>query len=103
MRLLFAVLVVANLVLAAYALFAPQPRSPDAALLDSQLNADKIRIVPPRPAVVPARQGACIEWGTFSAAELPVAREAIGALDWARASARWRCRRSPDGGCTSRR
>jgi SPOR domain len=81
MRALFVVLVVANLLLAAYALLTPLPRSPDAGLLDSQLNADKIRIVPPRPAVIPARQGACIEWGAFSAAELPAAREAIGALD----------------------
>jgi hypothetical protein len=80
MRFLFAALVIANLLLAAYALLTPQPRSPDAGLLDSQLNADEIRIVPPRPAVVPSRQGACIEWGAFSAAELPVAREAIAAL-----------------------
>jgi hypothetical protein len=80
MRVLFAVLVVANLLLAAYALFAPQPHSPDAALLDSQLKADQIRVVPPRPAVIPSRQGACIEWGAFSAVELPVAQEAIAAL-----------------------
>jgi hypothetical protein len=81
MRVLFAVLVVANLALAAYALFVPDKPGPDAGLLDSQLNADKIRIVPPRPAVVPSRQRACIEWGAFSAAELPAARDAIGALD----------------------
>jgi hypothetical protein len=81
MRVLFALLVVANLALAAYALFAPDKPSPDARLLDSQLNADKIRIVPPRPAVLPSRQRACIEWGTFSAAELPAARDAIAALD----------------------
>jgi hypothetical protein len=80
MRIFFAVLVVANLLLAGYALFAPQPRNPDAALLDAQLNADQIRVVPPRPAVIPSRQGACIEWGAFSAAELALAREAIGAL-----------------------
>ena len=81
MRVLFALLVVANLALAAYALFAPQPHSPDAALVDSQLNADKIRVVPPRPAVVPSRPGACIEWGPFSPSELPAAREAIATLD----------------------
>jgi SPOR domain len=80
MRLLLAVVVVANLLLAAYALFAPQPHSPDAGLLDSQLNADKIRIVPPRPSAILSGHGACIEWSAFSAADLPVAREAIGAL-----------------------
>lgn len=80
MRALFAALVIANLLLAAYALLTPEPRSPDAGLLNSQLNADKIRIVPPRPVVVPSSQGACIEWSAFSAAELPVARDAIGAL-----------------------
>jgi hypothetical protein len=42
MRALFVALVVANLLLAAYALLTPPPRSPDAGLLDSQLNAGKI-------------------------------------------------------------
>lgn len=80
MRVLFTLLILANLGLAAYALFAPPKPSPDAVLLDQQLNADKIRIVPPRPAVIPSRKSACIEWGAFSTAELPGARDAIDTL-----------------------
>jgi hypothetical protein len=80
MKVLFALLVLANLALAAYALLAPKPQSPDAGRLESQLNADKIRIVPPRPAVAPSRKSACIQWGSFSSAELPAAQDAIGAL-----------------------
>jgi hypothetical protein len=80
MKVLFALLVVANLALAVYALLAPEQQSPDAALLESQLNAEKIRIVPPRPAVAPSRKNACIQWGSFSAVELPSAQEALGAL-----------------------
>ena len=88
MKVLFALLVLANLALAAYALLAPKQQSPDAVLLESQLNADKIRIVPPRPAVVPSRKSACIQWGSFSTAELPPAQEAIDRLGLgARASA----------------
>jgi hypothetical protein len=80
MRVLFTLLVLANLGLAAYALFRPQKPNPDAALLTSQLNAEKIRIIPPRPTVTPARKSACIEWGSFSAAEASAARDAIDTL-----------------------
>jgi len=80
MRLLFALLLLANLALAAYALLTPPKVSPDAGLLKSQVNAEKIRIVPPRPAVPVARRSACIEWGAFSANELPPARAAIDGL-----------------------
>jgi hypothetical protein len=78
MRLVFTVLVLANLALAAYALLLSDRRSPDAALLEQQLNADKVRIIPPPP---PApRRSACLEWGTFSDVELSAARRELERL-----------------------
>ena len=80
MRRLFAVLVLANLALAAYALLAPSKPGSEAELPNAQIRADEIRIVPPRPAVPVSRRSACIEWGPFSAAELPAAQSAVDAL-----------------------
>jgi hypothetical protein len=78
MRLLFTVLLLANLALAAYALlFSDQP-GPDAALLRQQVNADQVRIIPQPPP--PARRGACLEWGTFSDVELPPVRRDLERL-----------------------
>jgi hypothetical protein len=79
MRLLFALLVVANLALAVYGLLAPRANSPDAALLERQTGAEQIRIVPPRPA--PARRAACVEWGGFADAEVSLARRELAELD----------------------
>jgi hypothetical protein len=78
MRLVFTVLVLANLALAAYALLFSGQRGPDAALLSQQMNADKVRIIPPPP---PApRRSACLEWGTFSDVELPTVRRELERL-----------------------
>lgn len=78
MRLLFTVLLLANLALAAYALlFSDQP-GPDAALLTQQINADQVRIIPQPPP--PARRSACLEWGTFSDVELPPVRRDLERL-----------------------
>jgi hypothetical protein len=78
MRLLFTVLVLANLALGAYALlFSGQP-GPDAALLAQQVNADQVRIIP-QPAPAP-RRSACLEWGTFSEVELPAVRRELERL-----------------------
>jgi hypothetical protein len=80
MRALFFLLLAANLALAAYALLRPKDRG-EPQILSSQLNADQIRIIPARaPAAPPARKSACIEWGSFSAAELTQARRALEPL-----------------------
>jgi hypothetical protein len=85
MRLVFTVLVLANLALAAYALLLSGQRNPDAALLEQQLNADKVRIIPPPP---PApRRSACLEWGTFSDVELAAARRELERLGLAQRAA----------------
>jgi sporulation related protein len=57
--------------------------NPDAQLIAMQMNADKVRIVPPRPAPAPApvtasARAVCIEWGGIGAGELARAQ---GALD----------------------
>jgi len=80
MRALFALLVIANLALAGYALLGPRRTSPDTELPGRQLNADQITIVAPRPAVAVPRKVTCMEWTGVSDADLASARTAIDAL-----------------------
>lgn len=84
MKALVAILVIANIALAAWGLLAQRSRSgTEAALMESQLNADKVRIVrgEPEPAPpAPVRGDACVEWGPFSAEELARARAALEPL-----------------------
>jgi hypothetical protein len=79
MRALFFVLLAANLALAAYALLRPTNGEPQ--IVSQQLNAEQIRVIPARaPAAPVARKSACIEWGSFSAAELTQVRRALEPL-----------------------
>jgi hypothetical protein len=88
MKWLFFVLIAANLLLAVVTYLRDRLPNPEAQLLRQQMNADQIRIVAPRPAPAPAPApvaaapvaGACIEWGSFGAADLPKAQAAIDAL-----------------------
>ena len=81
MRWLFVVLLLANLALAGYAWYASHQSSAEAPLLNQQVNADKIRIIPPKPMVLPPRPKiTCLEWGTFGAGELKPAQAALAAL-----------------------
>ncbi len=82
MKSFVAVLLIANLALAAWGLLLERQRgSTEATLLESQVNTTKIRIVngesEPAP---PPRPEACIEWGPFSAEELSRARAALEPL-----------------------
>ena len=80
MRWLVAILALCNIGLGGYLYFA-YGRSPDAELLREQLNADQIRILPEPPAPPqPQPSGACLEWRSFAAAELPRVRQALTAL-----------------------
>jgi hypothetical protein len=80
-RALFGLLLLANLAIAAYAWYAAHQASPDAGLLNQQLNADKIRVTAPRPMVPAARpKAACLEWGTFGSGEVKAAQAALDAL-----------------------
>ena len=86
MKWMFFVLLAASLGLAAVTYVRDQLPNPDAQLVRQQLNADQIRIVPPRSAPAPAPvapvpgPGVCLEWGSFGAAELPRAQAALDAL-----------------------
>jgi hypothetical protein len=85
MKALVAVLLIANVALAAWGLLVHRNRAgTEAALMESQLNADKIRIVrgepEPAPAPAPVRADACVEWGPFSVEELGRARAALEPL-----------------------
>jgi hypothetical protein len=80
MRVLFFLLLVANLALAAYGLLRPKDAW-EPQILAQQLNADQIRIIPARaPAAPSARKATCIEWGSFSAADSTQARRALEPL-----------------------
>ena len=102
MRLLFLLLLAANLALFAWwAYYAPSDATADAEPLRRQLSPEKIRLLdgkelkalaaakpkpPPAasaaPAVgaTPATAGACIEWGGFAVAEAPKAEQALAPL-----------------------
>jgi hypothetical protein len=86
MKALVAILLIANVALAAWGLLVHRNRAgTETALMESQLNADKIRIVhgepePATPPPAPTRADACVEWGPFSAEELARARAALEPL-----------------------
>lgn len=81
MRALFFLLLLANVALAGYAWYVSLQANPDAVLLGQHVNADKIRVIAPRPMVPPPRpKPACLEWGTFGAGELKSAESALETL-----------------------
>lgn len=81
-------LLAANLAVAAVVYVREWLPDPDAQLVSQQINAQKIRILPPQPisatappAVVPAKiPGTCVQWGNFGAADLPKAQDALDSL-----------------------
>ena len=96
MRLLFLLLLAANLALFAWwAYYAPSDATADPEPLRRQLSPEKIRLLdgrelkalvaakpkpPPAASAVPAAAGACIEWGGFAVAEAPKAEQALAPL-----------------------
>lgn len=93
MKWIFFLLLSANLVLGGYVYLKEHAPNPDSQLLRSQLNADQLRIVPPREkpafaqAVPPApdaqaagSSSACVEWGSFGSGELARAQIAVERL-----------------------
>jgi hypothetical protein len=75
MRALLAILVIANVALAAYALFAPGEAPLEPARFPNQLNADQISIIPPR--LPSLHKATCMQWGSFAEAELDGVRRAL--------------------------
>lgn len=89
MKWFFFLLLAANLIFGGYVYLREHAPNPDAQLTRMQLNADQLRIVPPREkpvALPPAPQAAatapsaCMEWGSFGTGEFPRAQVAIDRL-----------------------
>jgi hypothetical protein len=85
MRWVFLVLLAVNIGFGVFVYLRDKAPSPDAQLIALQMNADKVRIVPPRPAPAPApvtasARAACVEWGGFGAGELARAQDALDRL-----------------------
>lgn len=90
MRLLFVILVVANVMLLGYASMQSHAPSADSPLAH-QIQPQQIRIVP-TPSPTAERTSACLQWGTFAEAELDrVHRELVAALP----AGRWSEARTP--------
>ncbi len=85
MRWVFLVLLAVNIGFGVFVYLRDKAPNPDAQLIALQMNADKVRIVPPRPAPAPApvtasARVACAEWGGFGAGELARAQNALDRL-----------------------
>lgn len=83
MRWVFLLLLAVNVGFGVFVYLRDKAPNPDAQLIAMQMNADKVRIVPPRPPPAPTPVTAsartdCIEWGGFGTGELARAQ---GALD----------------------
>lgn len=79
MRVVIAILLVANLAVAAWIFSDAQRPTDDAPLLQSQINADRIRVVrgAEEPVAPVPLADACIEWSPFPSDELARARTAL--------------------------
>jgi hypothetical protein len=96
LRLLFLLLVLANVAFFVYARYVGAPGTRDPGAAGRQIEADKVRVLTPEqvaartPAASPAPQPAappalaaergCIEWGGFAPTELASARATVDAL-----------------------
>ncbi len=86
MRWLVVLLLIANVLFGALVGFGGASRSPDAQLLDLQMNAQQVRVVDggqdqPAPKGKPAAPpAACLAWGPFTEADAARARELLSAL-----------------------
>jgi hypothetical protein len=80
MRLLFYILLAANIVLLGVVWLRPPQTSPDADLLNQQIKPETVRIIAARPLVAPTVKTACLEWGPFGTGEVKPAQSALEAL-----------------------
>jgi hypothetical protein len=84
MRLAFLLLVLANMLLAAYGFRMQSEPGPGAGIVAQQIQPERIRLITPeeaeRLAAAQKVAAACYEWGAFAAADVAKAVEAIEAL-----------------------
>jgi cell division septation protein DedD len=71
-------LLLANVALGGYIYLQRTRPDPDANLVNLQMNAEQIRVLPPRKRTPPPAAAACLEWRSFDASELA---RAIAALE----------------------
>jgi len=85
MKWVFLLLLVVNIALAGYAYLQHTRPLPDANIVDFQMNADKVRIIPepvlPKPKRTSSQPTACLEWGSFGDLELRRVSEALSSID----------------------
>jgi hypothetical protein len=84
MRLLALALLLVNVLLLAWARYAPDPGATESQLLNQQIRPEAIRVLPPEEAAAfggtaearadADKRGACIEWGAFNTADVVRAR-----------------------------
>ena len=87
MKWVFVLLLLVNVALGGYAYMQHIRPHPDAKIIDFQMNADKIRIIPEpvlpepaRPQAALSEPTACLEWGSFGDLELRRVREAMASM-----------------------
>ena len=84
MRALFLLLVAANLAFFAWWHYGPPADAADPAPLSRQLEPEKLKVIAPSdlPPVSAAKKpsAACMEWGSFTAADVPRAEQALEPL-----------------------
>jgi len=85
MRWVFLLLLAVNVGFGVFVYLRDKAPNPDAQLIALQMNADKVRIVPPRPAPAPAPvpasvRATCVEWGSFGAGDLTRGQYALDRL-----------------------
>ncbi len=85
MKWVFFLLLVINVALAGYAYLQQTRPLPDANIVEFQMNADKVRIIPepvvPKPKRTSSQPTACLEWGSFGDLELRRVSEALSSID----------------------
>ena len=92
MRLLFLILLLANLIAFAYIRYAESRAGVDAQFALLQISPEKVKLLKPRgkdkaaaalPSSPPQPALACLEWGSFTAADAPRAAAALARFDLA--------------------
>lgn len=77
MKWLFVLLLFVNAVLGGYLYLQDTRPNADARIIDLQMSADKIRVIPEPPRPKRPARTACLEWGSFSDLELERVRAAL--------------------------
>lgn len=81
MKFVFILLLIANVVLGGYVYLQHTRPNSDAQIINLQMNADSVRVIPEPPRPRRAARTACLEWGSFDDLELGRVRAALAAVN----------------------